>query len=149
MPGYYIREAQTNLNAGILTGFDASLTNAINASFALHGDASNAHAATLTDVAETYNQYGNYRLGREFLEKALAIVSKATAEDPVLKGRINLELAESLIGQGFSNQALQLLRDNEKFFLERAVDKETYVEDGKIKSRRVEEAELVPRFTSY
>lgn len=149
MPGYYIREAQTNLNSGILTGFDASLTNAINASFALHGDASNAHAATLTDVAETYNQYGNYRLGREFLEKALAIVSKATAEDPVLKGRINLELAESLIGQGFSNQALQLLRDNEKFFLERAVDKETYVEDGKIKSRRVEEAELVPRFTSY
>src|SRR5687767_6712265 len=33
MPGYYIREARTNLNYGILTGFEESLTNAINASF--------------------------------------------------------------------------------------------------------------------
>ncbi len=149
MPGYYIREARTNLNAGNLTGFDASLTNAINASFTLNGDASNNHAAVLTDVAETYNQYGNYRLSREYLDKAVEIAKKATPEDLVLKGKINLELAEALIGQGFSNEALKVLRENEKFFLERAIEKETYVEEGKIKSRRVPEEELNPRFASY
>jgi hypothetical protein len=36
MPGYYIREARTNLNAGNLLGFDVSLNNAINASFTLN-----------------------------------------------------------------------------------------------------------------
>ncbi len=149
MPGYYIREARTNLNAGNLTGFDASLTNAINASFTLNGDASNKHAAVLTDVAETYNQYGYYRLSREYLDKAVEINKKATPEDLVLKGKINLELAEALIGQGFSNEALKILGDNEKFFLERAIEKETYVEEGKIKNRRVPEEELKPRFSSY
>lgn len=149
MPGYYIREARTNLNAGNLNGFDASLTNAINASFTLNGDASNNHAALLTEVGESYNLYGYYRLGREYLEKATEITKKVTPEDLLLKGKINLELTESLIGQGFSNQALKILRENEKFFLERAVEKETYVEDGKIKNRRVPEEELNPRFGAY
>lgn len=149
MPGYYIREARTNLNSGILAGFETSLTNAINASFTLNGDASAKHAATLTDVAETYNQYGYYRLSREHLTKALEIANKVQPEYPVLKGRINLELAETLTGQGFCNEAIDLLRENEKFYASRAIDKESYVEDGKIKSRWVPEAELKPRFTSY
>ncbi|HEY3430315.1 MAG TPA: hypothetical protein VGK39_06540, partial [Cyclobacteriaceae bacterium] len=149
MPGYYIREARTNLNLGNLTGFEVSLTNAINASFTLHGDASIKHAATLTDVAETYNQYGYYRLSREYIDKALEIAKKATPEDPALKGRINLELAEALIGQGFGNKALELLKENEKFYLERAIDKESYVENGQIKSRRVPDEEIAPRFSAY
>lgn len=149
MPGYYIREARTNLNSGMLAGFETSLTNAINASFTLNGDASAKHAATLTDVAETYNQYGYYRLSREYLTKALEIANKVQPEDLVLKGKINLELAETLTGQGFCNEAIDLLRENEKFYASRAIDKESYVEDGKIKSRWVPEAELKPRFTSY
>jgi CHAT domain-containing protein len=149
MPGYYIREARTNLNSGILVGFEVSLNNAITASAAVNGDATNGHASILTDVAETYNQYGNYRLSREYLMQALEINDKIKPEDLVLKGRINLELAEAMIGQGFSTEALTLLRDNEKFYLERAIEKETYVEGGSIKSRRVPEEELTTRFGSY
>lgn len=149
MPGFYVREARTNLNYGNLSGFETSLNNAINASFTLHGDASAKHAATLGDVAETYNQYGYYRLSREYSTKALEILSKATPEDPVLKGRINLELAEALTGQGFYNEAIALLRENEKFFASRAIEKESYVEGGSIKSRRIPEEELKPRFTGY
>ena len=149
MPGYYIREAQTNLNYGILVGFESSLTNAINASISLSGDASNKHAAVLTEVAAANNQYGYYRLSREYLDKALGITEKATPEDLVLKANINLELAEALIGQGFSNEAIKVLRENEEFVAGRAVDKETYVEDGKIKNRRVPDEELAPRFSGY
>src|SRR5687767_8723674 len=105
MPGYYIREARTNLNAGILAGFDASLTNAIPASTAINTDATNSHASILTDVAETYNQYGYYRLSREYLIQALNINQQAKPEDLVLRGRINLEMAEALVGQGFSTEA--------------------------------------------
>lgn len=149
MPAYYILEARTNLNAGNLVGFDVSLNNAITNSITTNGEATNGHAAILADVAQTYNQYGYYRLSREYLLQALEINEKIKPEDLVLKGRINLELAEALIGQGFSIEALKLLRDNEKFFLERAIEKETYVDAGSIKSRRVPEEELGTRFGSY
>lgn len=149
MPGYYIREARINLNSGQLTGFETSITNAINASFTVYGESSANHAQTLADVAETYNQYGNYRLAREHAEKALAIMAGVTPEEPVLKSRINLELAEAMIGQGFYNEALALLGENEKFIASRAIEKETYVEDGKIKNRAIPINELDQRFSSY
>jgi CHAT domain-containing protein len=149
MPGYYIREARTNLNLGILTGFDNSLTNAVNASFSLYGETSTKYASTLVEVGETYMQYGNYRVSREFLIRAKNIVIKANPADPVLMGRINLRLAHTYIGQGFCNQAITLLLDNEKHYASRAVEKEVYVEDGKIKNKTFSIEELNSRFNDY
>jgi hypothetical protein len=139
MPGYYIREARIHLNLGVLTGFDNSLTNAINASFSMYGETSTKYATTLVEVAETYALYGNYRISREFLIRAKNIVIKANPADPILMGRINLELANTYIGQGFCNQAIDLLSENEKYFAERAIEKEVYVEDGKIKNKMFSE----------
>lgn len=149
MPGYYIREAKVNLNSGQLAGFETSINNAVNASFTIYGEASASHAQTLADVAEAYNQYGNYRLAREYSEKALAIIKGVTPEEPVLKSRIDLELAEAMIGQGFYNEALEILAGNEKFLIARAVEKETYVEEGKIKNRFIPETELDVRYSAY
>lgn len=149
MPGYYIREAKINLNSGQLSGFETSITNAVTASFDVYGENSPFHAQTLVDVAEAYNQYGNYRLAREYSEKALVILAAVTPEEPVLKARTNLELAEAMIGQGFYNKALELLAENEKFLASRAIEKETYVEDGKIKNRFISETELDQRFSQY
>jgi CHAT domain-containing protein len=149
MPGYYIREAKINLNSGQLSGFETSITNAVAVSAKINGDASAAHAQTLADVVEVYNQYGNYRLAREYADKALAIVSAVTPEEPVLKSRISLELVEAMIGQGFSKNALEILAENDKFLISRAVEKETYVDEGKIKNRFIAESELNARFSSY
>jgi CHAT domain-containing protein len=149
MPGYYIREAKINLNSGQLAGFETSITNAIASSTKQNGETSAAHAQTLADVAEAYNQYGNFRLARDYAEKALVIITAVTPEEPVLKARIDLELAEATIGQGFYNQALEILAANDKFLAGRAVEKETYVEEGKIKNRFIAEAELDQRFGSY
>lgn len=149
MPGYYIREAKINLNSGQLSGFETSITNAIASSSKINGETTAAHAQTLTDVAEAYNQYGNYRLAREYAEKSLTILQGVTPEEPVLKSRTDLELAEAMIGQGFYNQALEILAADEKFLVGRAVEKETYVEEGKIKDRYIPEGELDQRFGSY
>lgn len=149
MPGFYIREARINLNSGQLTSFETSITNAVSSSSTIFGETTASHAQTLTDVSETYNQYGNYRLAREYAEKALAILTAVTPEEPVLQARTNLELAEAMIGQGFYNQALEILAANDKFLAGRAVEKETYVEEGKIKNRFIPEAELDQRFGSY
>ncbi|MDL5048844.1 hypothetical protein QQ054_22790 [Oscillatoria amoena NRMC-F 0135] len=67
----------------------------------------------------------------------------------MLKSRAVLARAEALIGQGFANEALGLLKTNESFFASRAVEKETFVDGGKIQSRRIPEDELAPRFNSY
>ncbi len=149
MPGFYIREARINLNSGMLAGFETSITNAISSSATVYGETTANHAQTLADVAETYNQYGNYRLARQYSEKALDIIKAVTPEEPVLKARIDLELAEALIGQGFYSEALDVLESDEKLLVSRAVEKETYVEDGKIKNRFISESELDTRFSSY
>ncbi len=149
MAGYYVREAKINLNAGLLAGFETSIANAVSASFTQNGENSAFHAQTLADVAEAYNQYGNYRLARTNAEKGLVVINAVTPEEPVLKGRLSLELAEAMIGQGFYNDALEILKENEKFFASRAIEKETYVEDGKIKNKSLSAAEINTRFESY
>jgi CHAT domain-containing protein len=149
MPGYYIREAKVNLYSGYLTGFEASLTNAINASIAVNGVDSVKHAAVLMDVADVYNHYGYYRLSREYLSQASSILAKAPKKNDLLEAQLTLELAEALTGQGFYREAISLIREKESFLASRAVEKETYVDGGAIKTRRIAENELAPRFSSY
>ena len=71
---YYIREARYNLAHGILLGFDNSLNLAIESSIAASGEKSTAHGLTLLEVATIYNDYGNYRLSREYIAKATSII---------------------------------------------------------------------------
>lgn len=149
LPNYYSREARYNLAYGVLTNFDSNIANAISISGTVFGENTNNHASTLTDVAEIYNQYGYYRMAGDYAAKALAIVSSSETEVDMLKGRVSLALAEALIGQGSSNQALAVLKSSETLLASRAVEKETYVENGKIQNRRVPEEELAPRFNSY
>jgi CHAT domain-containing protein/tetratricopeptide (TPR) repeat protein len=149
LPNYYSREARYNLAYGVLANFESNIANAISVSSTVFGENTNNHAGTLTDVAEIYNQYGYYRLAGEYASKALAIVSSSEVEDNMLKGRASLAMAEALIGQGSSNEALAILKSNEPLLASRAVEKETYVDGGKIQSRRIPEEELAPRFNSY
>lgn len=149
MPGYYTRQAKFDLAYGALKNFNANLDQAIASSTAIFGEQTAKHANTLIDVAEIYNQYGYYRKSRELLDMAAPIVNSEDPADPVLKTKFVLELAEAMIGQGFCNDALALLRSHETFMAARAVDKETAVVDGKIKTTRVPEEEWKPRYASY
>lgn len=150
LPPYYVRDARYHLALGVLTNFEASLQNAVESSITVFGENMPGHANTLTEVAEVYNQYGNYRLGREYATRAMEIVTNQNEQiDPSLKVKTVLALAEALIGQGFANEALTLLRKYESFIAARAVDKETTTAEGKIQSVRVPENELAPRFNSY
>ncbi len=149
LPPYYTREARYNLAYGVLTNFEKNITTAISTSSTVFGENSTGHANTLTDVAEIFNQYGYYRLAAGYSEKAFEISASAEPKDDMLKSRAVLARAEALIGQGFVNEALALLKSNESFLASRAVEKETFVEGGKIQNRRIPEEELAPRFNSY
>jgi tetratricopeptide (TPR) repeat protein len=149
MVDYYIREAKLNLTAGILTGFDASLTNALSTSEKNFGATSTSYANTLIDVAEIHNDYGNYRVSHDYLEKSRSILDRSGQLDDAFKTRIALVKAEALIGQGFFGQGIALLRATENYLAARAVEKETFVEGTQIKTKRIPEEELPKRFGDY
>ncbi len=144
-----LREAKINLALGVLETFEGSLNDALNTSQAAYGESSTSYAVTMLDVADIYLEFGNFRLGREYIEKAEAILKKTNQLNEALKGRIALAKAEALIGQGFANTALDILRENEKYFFDRAVEKETIVENNEIKTRRIPDGEIFQRFNEY
>jgi CHAT domain-containing protein len=149
MPGLYMREARINLTLGELQNFDKLLETALNESRSTFGENSNNYANSLLQVASMYNEYGNFRIAREYIERARGILSKtAEIEEPV-KAKIALIEAETMIGQGFYNDAIELLQSWDKYYLQRAVDKETVVENNELKTRRVPDNEIFERFNSY
>ncbi|HET9486808.1 MAG TPA: hypothetical protein VFO54_05215, partial [Chryseosolibacter sp.] len=146
---YYLREARLNLAMGLAAEFEISLGNLLSSSEAVYGESSTSLANTLLEVGGMYNEYGNYRVAREYIEKAEGMLQKTDQMNEVMKGKTGLLKAESLIGQGFANEALELLASLEKHFASRAVDKETLVENGQIKTLRLEEPEIFARHNDY
>jgi len=146
---YYIREARINLAIGMADGFENSLSNALATSKAVYGETSTSFASTMLDVSEIYNEYGNYRLARQYAEEAEALLAKTDQLTEAFSGKIALHRAEAMIGQGFCNDAIELLSSVEKYFTSRAVDKETRVENGQIKTTRLEDKEIYERHNDY
>jgi CHAT domain-containing protein len=149
MPGLYLREARMNLALGLLSDFDNILARAITESINIFGENSKSYATMLLEVALIYNEYGNFRIAREYVEKSRAVLSKTEEIEEPLRARMALIEAEAMIGQGFCHDALALLNEYEKYFASRAVEKESIVENGQIKSRYVPETEIYERFNSY
>lgn len=149
LPAIYLREANINIAAGTLSGFENSLNNAISSSLSAFGETSTTYAETLIKVADVYNNYGNYRLARGYVDKALEVLTKNGQLNDQLKGQMALVEAEAMIGQGYCNDAIALLNQMDTYFSARAVEKETIVVDGQIKSQRVPENELFSRFNEY
>lgn len=149
MPGLYIREARITLALGMFEGFDKALENALASSLATFGENSANYASTMIDVAEVYNEYGNYRISREYCVKAREQLTKTNQLNDNLNARIGLVEGEAMTGQGFCNDAIALFKGLEKYYASRAVDKETKVDGTSIKTQRVPDAEIPGRFTSY
>jgi CHAT domain-containing protein len=149
MPGIYIREARINLASGLLKDFDKTLNDALLSSSSIFGDNSTSYASTLIDVASIYNDYGNYRISREYVDRARDVLTKTNQLNDQLKARIGLVEGEAMTGQGFCNEAIVLLRSFESYFAGRAVEKESIVDGTSLKTVRVPFEELAPRFSDY
>ncbi len=149
VPGLYIREARIDLASGLLKDFDKTLNDALLSSSSIFGDNSTNYASTLIDVASIYNEFGNYRISREYVDRARDLLMQTNQLTDLLKARIALVEGEAMTGQGFSNEAISLLRSMETHFAARAVEKETLVDGTAIKTQRVPFEELAPRFSDY
>ncbi len=146
---YHLRDARLKLALGTLDGFEASLNTAIEVSKNSSGENSSAYINTLLEVAALFNDYGNYRLGALYAAQATEQAAKTSDVSDDEKAKLVLVKSEALIGQGFSREALALLTESDRFFFGRAVEKDTYVEDGKVKTNRLEPAEVYQRHNDY
>ncbi len=102
------------------------------------------------DAAELYNQNGSFRVAREYLENAQKLIDIGTFNKDAIRIRLDIILAESMVGQGYWNDAIRLARSREAYYAKRAVKQET-IPDGKggLKSRKIPEAELNQRMNDY
>lgn len=149
LPGYYLRQVKINLALGLLNGFDDLVAKTIQTSKDVFGENSKNYANMLIDMAELYLQYGNYRIATEYTQKARTALNKSSLLDEAYENRLALVESETLIARGFSNKALEVMLNCEKYFLGRAVEKTARVENGTIVNERTPEIELPSRFGDY
>lgn len=148
-PTYYLLSAKYNLASGYISEFESNLYTAVTTSISIHQENSLNHILILIGGAELHNINGSYLDARNYLANAKKLFEGGAPVTDVIKAQWNMALAEALTGQGFYNEALQILKEHEKFYVGRAVKQETYVENGALKSRKIPEEEVLARYNEY
>jgi len=148
-PTYYLLNAKYNLASGYISEFESNLYNAVNASILINQENSLQHILILIGGAELHNINGSYLDAQNYLTNAKKLFEGGAPVTDLVKAQWNITLAETLTGQGFFNEALEILKEHEKFYVSRAVKQETYVEKGELKSRKLSEEEITARYNEY
>ncbi len=146
----YLMQAKYDLGMGMPFDFEANLQSALSASAALNTENSEKYGSLLIEGAELHNLNGSYRIAKEYLLKARKTLDAGGwLKDPI-KTRFDLAMAETLTGQGFYNEAIEILKAREPYLIGRAVKSETAPDDkGGLKSRKLSDAEVKQRFGDY
>jgi len=146
----FLMDAKYDLGLGMPKDFESNLQSALRANASANSETSEKYAAMLLDAAELYNQNGSFRVAREYLANAEKVIDAGTFDKDALRIRMDIILGETLVGQGYWNEALKLARSREGYFAKRAVKQET-IPDGKggLKSQKIAEPELSRRMNEY
>jgi CHAT domain-containing protein len=148
-PTYYLLLAKYNLASGLIPDFELNLQSAIAASVAINQENSSKNGVLLLEAAELNSQNGAYRVAKILLAQSKKILDGGFMTDAI-KARWNMAYADALTGQGFFVESLETLKQNENYFIGRAVRQETFVDDkGNLKSRKLPEEEITQRSKEY
>lgn len=149
-PAIYFLQAKIALASGLPLECESNVQLALASNKSLNGENSEKYGSMLIDIAELYNQNGSYKLAREKLSEAKKILETGSFMKDPLKAHWDLIMAETLSGQGFFNESIDLMLSRESYFAGRAIKQET-IPDGKggLKSRKIPEEEINQRFSDY
>lgn len=149
-PTYYLYNAKYNLASGYISEFEGSLYAAVNASIAVNGENTKEHILILMGGAEQHNLNGNFVEAQRYLTNAKKLFQGGAHVTDLDKARWNTIMAECLTGQGYFNEAIDLLKEQENFFVGRAVRQETAVDSkGNLKSTKLSDEEVAVRYNDY
>lgn len=147
---YYYLMAKYHLATGKITDFENSVQTAISSSIVTSKESSQRHGQRLADIAELYILNGSYKVARDYLNQSKKILVDGNFMTDAIKARWGVLQAEALTGQGYYREAIEILREQEKYFVGRAVKNETFVDDkGNLKSQRVPDDQLKLRYQDY
>jgi len=147
---YYKLLAKYQLAGGQVLDFETNIEAALNASKSISTEESKSHGILLLEISWLYNLNGAYRQSTDYLTQAKSVLEKSGSYDKITEAKWSLTKAEALGGQGFFNEALELLKSYDAFFAGRALRQESYVdENGNLKSRKLSTVEIEERFNEY
>ena len=144
-----LHKAKVNLALGLLYNFEGSIKEAISISETANGEMSADHALNYLEASEILSDYGNFLLAETMLNQSVSIFEETEQLNDALKARIGLDRAWILSSKGYYQEALDIIAEQHDYLAGRAVKKETYVEDGQLKTRKVPEDERVRRFSQF
>ena len=146
---YHLRMARYRLAQGELANFNEYLEKAATLSLEINSSGSLAHAENELEIAKIYLQYGNFLKANEQVKSAELSLEQSDSLNDNIKAKIDAVKAEILSGQGYYNEAIVLLNNLIESYQTVQVNKETYVEDGKIKTRRLSDEEIEARLATF
>src|SRR5258708_6036249 len=147
---YYYLMAKYHLATGKITDFESSVQTAISTSIVSNKESSQKHGQRLADIAELYILNGSFKVARDYLDRSKKIRVEGNFMTDAIKARWGMLQAEAFTGQGYYREAIDILREQEKFYAGRAVKSETFVDDkGNLKSQRVPDDQLKIRYQDY
>ncbi|MBL7873959.1 MAG: CHAT domain-containing protein [Cyclobacteriaceae bacterium] len=149
-PTYYMRLAKNNLASGYISEFETNLSLAIANSKVINQENSQTHGLILVEAAEQYNLNGSFRLARELLAEAQKIFEAGGFMKDAVKGKYDLALAEAMTGQGYFVEAIEILKEQEKYFISKAGKQDTFIDEkGNLTSRKLTDEERFERYNDY
>lgn len=147
---YLFSKTKYALALGMPIEFENQAAQVIQHSVSINSEKSKAHGQLLLDIADLQIQNETYKTALAYVEQAKKILKEGNFLDEVTSARLAMVQAEAMTGQGYYNEALSLLRDQEKIVAGRAVKQEAYADPkGGLKTRKLSEAEVKSRFGDY
>ncbi|MEY4930176.1 MAG: hypothetical protein RI909_900, partial [Bacteroidota bacterium] len=149
-PTYHLLSAKYSLASGYISEFESSLYTAVNTSIAINQENSLEHILILIGGAHLNNLNGSYLDARSYLTNSQKLFQGGAPLTDAIRAEWNVTLAEAMTGQGYYNEAIELLKEQEKFYAGRAIKQETFVDDkGNLKSRKLSDEEVEARYNEY
>lgn len=136
-----IKEAKINVGLGELVSVMEPLLAGIAMSEEVNGSESAEHGFILMESAEVLITYGNYKLAGEYVEQSEKAFEASGSLIEDIKAELDVINAQVLSGKGFYNAAVQLVKSQQDYYLQRALSEEGGKKD--IEERKEEFAKMM------
>lgn len=147
-PVYYLTYAKYNLASGMISEFESNLQSAIT-SINTASERTEKSFEIMIQAGALHNQNQSYLKARRLLEDVKKSLENAGWFKDHMQAKWEVAYAEALSGQGYYNHALEILTERQPYFQGRAVKQESYIDNGALKTRKINDADYKVRVSEY
>ena len=119
-----VKSSKINVGLGELVSVMEPLQEAVAMSAEVNGTQSAEHAYILMESADVLISYGNFLMASEFIETASSAFESSASMIEDIKAKLDVQRAQVLSGKGFYSQAINLVNNQEDYYLQRALSGE-------------------------